>query len=233
MAKSEKIMVTEHMMEVRHAAIGRFIDVRGGIADRIRSSGFLPHWKIDSNLVVFADNPEKSEIETSFVGYKSFGYSAFNPPTKNFFQDRSRIFLNSMARNGMYAIPTITRFGVRAKVFIPCDHDFDTLNKLVHDNFLSATLRDFIANQQTDVQIVSEFTLKPFNARISFGPMHKDEVRAHMSFESEHFSQVGLYFDIDLFTLDNASLSKMQSLLKEAMTNIWKKSDGIAHILGV
>lgn len=233
MVKVDKVFVTEHIMEIRHAAIGSFLDVRGFIADYIRNSGFLPHWTIDNTLVVFRDKPDKPEMETSFAGYKSFGYTTYNPPTKNFFQDRANSFINLIVKNTHYPIPSITRFGCRAKVFIPCFVNFDDLNKVIHDNFFSQKFRDFIGHNETDLQIISEFKDEGFNGRISFGPMHKEEIKVHLSFNSEHFSKVGLYFDIDYFKIEDLVTSKLQSTLKEAMSIVWSKVEGITSILGI
>lgn len=233
MARVEKVFVTEHILEVRHAALGSFLDVRGFVADYIRDSGFLPHWTIENTVVVFRDTPEKPETETCFAGYKSFGYTSYNPPTKNIFQDRASSFVNLILKNKHYSIPSITRFGCRAKVFIPCDIDFDNLNKAIHDKFFTQTFRDFIGHKESDLQIVSEFKDKGFSGRISFGPMHKEEVKAHLTFNSEHFTKVGLFFDIDYFKIEDLPTSKLQSTLKEVMNIIWVKVDGITHILGV
>jgi len=41
----DKIMLAEHVLEVRHEASGTFLDVRGYVADYIRREKFLPHWK--------------------------------------------------------------------------------------------------------------------------------------------------------------------------------------------
>jgi hypothetical protein len=52
-------MVAEQILEVRYTPSGSFLDVRGYVADYIRENGFLPHWKIDINVVSFRDKPEK------------------------------------------------------------------------------------------------------------------------------------------------------------------------------
>lgn len=36
MKKEDKVIVSEHILEVRHQAIGRFLDIRGFVADHIK-----------------------------------------------------------------------------------------------------------------------------------------------------------------------------------------------------
>ena len=69
--QDEKLMLAEQILEVRHAASGSFLDVRGYVADYVRESGFLPHWKIDANVVNFRDKPDKVQKEGAFAGYRS------------------------------------------------------------------------------------------------------------------------------------------------------------------
>lgn len=54
----ERVIVTEHVMEIRHQASGRFLDVRGYVADHFKSNELFPHWQIDSNVVQFRDDPK-------------------------------------------------------------------------------------------------------------------------------------------------------------------------------
>lgn len=233
MAKEEKIMVTEHIFEIRHGAVGSFLDVRGYVADYIRDSGFLPHWKIDTNVVSFMDESNKVEKEGAFAGYKSFGYFTYNPPTKNFFQDRANLFVKLLDKNKDYSIPSYTRFGSRSKIFVPYNKDFETLNKILNEKFVSDNLREIISHNETDMQIVLEYRDKGFNSRIRLGPMHKHEVKSHMSFDAKYFDQVGLFLDIDYFKTDNIENSKIKNILIESMNSIWDKVDKICHEIGI
>ena len=75
MAKNanEKLMLAEQILEVRYVPSGSFLDVRGYVADYIRDSGFLPHWKIDSNVVNFRDKPNGVQKEGAFAGFRNAG----------------------------------------------------------------------------------------------------------------------------------------------------------------
>ncbi len=233
MKKEEKIMVTEHILEMRHGAVGSFLDVRGFVADYVRNSGFLPHWSIDANIVNFRDESNRVEKEGAFAGYKSFGYFTYNPPTKNFFQDRAISFVKLIDKNSDYNIPNIARFGCRSKIFIPYEKDFDLLNGLLNENFISDSLRDIVSHKETDLQIVLEYTDKIFNSRLTIGPMHKDEVKNQLNFESESFSKAGLFLDIDYFKTDNIELANIFPLIKESMILIWEKVDSITKKLKI
>lgn len=233
MTKVEKIMVTEHVVEIRHAAVGSFLDVRGFVADYVRDSKFLPHWKIDSNVVSFTDSATSVDKEGSFAGYKSFGYFTYNPPTKNFFQDRATSFIKLLLKNEHYKIPSGTRFGCRTKVFIPCEKDFDTLNQLLYNNFLSQNLTDIIGQKGKDFELILDYKDKGYDARLILSPVNKDDIKSRMSFESEHFTKQGLYIDFDYFKIDNIDNTKLQIMLKETMGFIWEKVDSITHKLGI
>jgi len=233
MTRVEKVIVTQHILEVRHAAVGSFLDVRGFVADYVKHAGFLPHWKIDNNVVSFVDKPEKPFLETAFAGYKSFGYTSNNPPTKNFFPDRAGSFVKLILKNQYYSIPELTRFGSRTKAFLPCDLDFASLNQKINATLFSNNFQQKITNKTSDVLVVTEFDQGIFNARISIGPMHKGEVAAQFDFESEHFSGVGLFLDIDYFFSKEIVASRLQSYLKESMINVWNKIDTISAMLGV
>lgn len=46
--KFKKMILSEHVPEVRHVASGSFLDVRGFVADYIREKGIFSHWKRNS-----------------------------------------------------------------------------------------------------------------------------------------------------------------------------------------
>jgi len=233
MAKHEKVMVTDHIVEIRHGAIGEFLDLRGSVADYVRGNHFLPHWQIEPNHVSFRDTEGKSEKEGAFAGYKSFGYFTYNPPTKDFFQDRALVFIRLLLKNQSYSISGLTRFGCRSKVFVPTDGDFESINKPLNEKFLSGNLREIVGKRETDLQLVLEYKEKAFGGRLILGPMHKDEMKTRVNFESEHFSKVGLFMDIDYFMDGDIDATKLESTLKEGMSLTWEKVDGITRKLGI
>ena len=112
-------MLAEHVFEARHAPSGSFLDVRGYVADYIKSEGVLPHWKIDTNVVNFRDEPDSVKRDAAFTGFKSAGYVVYNPETRNYFSDKAGSFWKTLIKNNHYKVPEITRFGARTKAFMP------------------------------------------------------------------------------------------------------------------
>ena len=231
--KTEKIMIAEHVLEVRYAASGTFLDVRGYIADYVRQKGLFPHWKIDSNVVNFRDDPGAIKSEGAFVGYKSAGYVAFNPKTRNYFTDRASSFWKSLLKNEHYKIPEPTRFGARTKVFVPTPQSFEEINKVLFEIIFTAKARELIGGKETDLQFTIDLKEDVFDVRVTGGPIHKDEAGRYFQFESDHFKQCGLFLDFDYFKTDKLSLSNVPKLLKEAIDFTWHKAEKIASGVGL
>jgi hypothetical protein len=125
--QDEKLMLAEQILEVRYIPSGSFLDVRGYVADYIRQSGFLPHWKIDPNVVAFRDKPDTVGKEGAFAGYRSAGYYVYDPQTRNLFVDRGSLFWRTIQKNQHYKLPDLERFGARTKVFLPSEKTFDQI----------------------------------------------------------------------------------------------------------
>lgn len=231
--EKEKVMLSEHVLEVRHAASGSFLDVRGYVADFIRENGSLPHWKIDTNVVNFRDLPEKLEKEGAFAGYKSAGYIVFNPETKNFFADRATSFWKTLLKNGHYKIPSPTRFGVRSKIFLPSQKTFKEINDSVFNTFFTDQAKELIGGQEKDVQFIVDISEGKFDVRVSGGPIHENEVSKYLKFESDEFSSCGLYLDLDFYKTEDVSHQQVPKLIKEAMNLTWVKVENIATKLGL
>ncbi|KKM14310.1 hypothetical protein LCGC14_1707410 [marine sediment metagenome] len=231
--EKEKIMLSEHVLEVRHAALGTFLDVRGYVADYIRQSGYFPHWQIDANVVNFRDEPNTIKTEGAFVGYKSAGYVTLNPFTRNYFADRASSFWHLLLKNSRYKIPEPTRFGIRTKLFIPSPQSFDEINKAMFEGLFTEKARSIVGGKETDLQFIIESKEDVFDVRVSGGPIHKDEAKKHFQFDADQFNQCGLFLDIDYFKTDGLSLSKVPNLLKTAINLTWKKAEKIASGVGL
>lgn len=232
-AERDKIMVTEHILEVRHAAVGTFLDVRGFIADYIRNTGIFPHWNIDATVVNFRDQSDAIKCEGAFVGYKSAGYVVLNPQTRNFFTDRASSFWKQLVKNSHYKIPEPIRFGARTKLFVPSHQSFEEINTALFESFFTEKARSLIGGKETDMQFTIELKEDVYNVRIIGGPLQKDEANRYFQFESEHFKKSGLFLDIDFFKTDNLSLDKTPTLLKQAVDLTWQKAEKIASGIGL
>jgi hypothetical protein len=235
MAKAErdKIMLPEHVLEVRYAASGTFLDVRGYIADYIRQEGFFPHWKIDTNVVNFRDESDVIKAEGAFVGYKSAGYVALNPQTRNYFSDRASSFWKLLLKNNHYKIPKPTRFGARTKLFIPSPESFDEINTAMYEKFFTEKARSLIGGKERDSKFTIDLKEEGFDVRVIGGPIHKDEAGRYFQFDSDHFSQCGLFLDIDYFKTEGLSLQSVPKLLKQSIELTWEKAERIASGIGL
>ncbi len=229
----DKIMLAEHVLEVRHDASGTFLDVRGYVADFIRKEKFLPHWKIDANVVNLRDQSDKIGTEGAFVGYKSAGYVVLNPQSRNFFTDRGSAFWRLIQKNGHYEIPTLTRFGMRTKIFTPSNLSFEEINKTMYENFFSETGRSLIGGSETDLQLTIELTESEFDVRVICGPVHKDEASNYFQFEADEFKKCGLFLDLDYYATTNLKPDAIPKLLHKAVDLMWVKAERIARGLGL
>jgi len=235
MSKSnrDKEMLAEQVLEVRHEASGTFLDVRGNVADFIRREKFLPHWKIDANVVNFRDESDKMAAEGAFVGYKSAGYLVLNPQTRNFFTDRAAAFWKLLLANKHYELPRLTRFGTRTKVFVPSSLTFEHINNSLYEGMFSEQARSLVAGVETDVQFTIELKEVGFDVRIIAGPIHKDEAATYFQFESDHFKRCGLFLDIDYYTTVDLSQETVPRLLHKAVESMWVKAERIARSMGL
>lgn len=228
----DKIILAEHVLEVRHEASGTFLDVRGYVADYIRREKFLPHWKIDMNVVNFRDESEKIKTEGAFVGYKSSGYVVLNSQTRNFFTDRAIAFWKMLLKNEHYQLPQPTRFGTRTKVFVPSGMTFEDINKAMFEGLFSEKARDLVGGKEKDLQFTIDLRESSFDVRVVGGPIHKDEAGKYFQFESDHFGKCGLFLDIDHYTTSDLTLEAIPKLLNKAVDLMWEKAERIATGLG-
>ena len=230
---SDKVMLAKHILEVRHEASGAFLDVRGYVADYIKKNGHFLHWKIDSNIVSFRDEPEKVIKDGAFAGYKRAGYFVNNPETRNYFVDKASSYWKALIENGHYELPQATRFGCRTLVFIPVNIAFEQLNNIIFNTFYTDKARVFMGGKETDLQFIFNLSEKQFQVTLSGGPLHKKEALNFMTFESEHFEKCGLFLDIDYYQTKNINQTSIPTLLRDAIQLSWEKIETIASSLEI
>lgn len=228
-----KVIVSEHVLEIRHHATGRLLDVRGNVADYIKSAEIFPHWEIDTNVVKFRDAPEKPEKVGAFAGYQSAGVFVYDPDTRNYFEDKSGKFWRTLVKNQHYVVPDITRFGCRSKLFYNSAKSFEEINSAIYTKFFSDDFRTLMGKKEKDLQIVIELKEQEFDIRITIGPIHKDEANRYFTFQSDHFTDAGVYLDVDVYKSTGVTEKDVPSLTKKAMEIAWGKADSIAAKVGV
>ncbi len=229
----ERMIVTEHVTEVRYLASGRFLDVRGYVADHFKSVDLFPHWQIESNVVQFRDDPKTPKKIGAFVGYKSAGLYTFDPETRNFFEDKAGQFWKTLTKNQFYTIPEIERFGCRTKAFLNCTKSFEEINETLYKKFFSNEFHQLIGEKEKDLQIVINLISGKFQINITCGPINKNEARNYFNFASEHFNDTGIFLDIDVYIVNNIQSSMIPNLVKESMTLTWEKIDNITKSVGL
>ena len=230
---AEKIMVAEQVLEVRYVPVGSFLDVRGYVADFIRESGFLPHWKIDTDVVNFRDKPDMSAKEGAFAGYRTAGYFAYDPETRNFFVDRGGAFWRLLQKNQHYAIPALQRFGARTKVFLPSAKSFEEINRAVYQVLYSEKVRGIVGGAEKDCQFIIESMDEGFDGRTAGGPIHNKEGRNYFSFDAKHFESAGFFLDVDFYRTKDVKHEEVPKLLRAAVDLTWKKIESFAAAIGV
>jgi hypothetical protein len=229
----ENIMIAEHIFELRHVATGTFLDRRGLVADYIKESGIFNHWKIDNNIVHFRDGANKIEQDGGFAGYKSLGYIVYNPPTYNYFVDKTIKFLSIIHKNDEYEIPKPTRFGTRLKIFIPSDMSFDRINNKIYDKVFNNNFQQLVNGKEQDMKFTIQLIESEFNIKIDGGPVQKNEINNFMSFSSDHFKNTGLFLDVDCYKTKNLTHERIPNLLNKGVKLIWNKVDKIATGMGL
>ncbi|MBI2852154.1 MAG: hypothetical protein HYX84_03510 [Chloroflexi bacterium] len=229
----DKVMLAQHVLEVRHEPSGSFLDVRGYVADYIRNAGHFPHWKIDPNIVTFRDMPDRVKQDGAHASYKSAGYMVYNAATRNYFVDKASSFWKVLLKNEHYKIPKAIRFGCRTLVFVPTDMSFDEINKLTFRTLFTDKVQSFVNDKETDLRFVIEFYQDQFQVRMSGGPLHENEAPKYMSFESDYFKKCGLFLDIDYYKTKDLDHSTITKLLHDAVELSWLKIETIANSLGL
>jgi len=230
---NERMIVTEHVLEIRHQASGRFLDVRGYVADHFKSNELFPHWQIDTNVVQFRDDPTTPKKIGAFAGYKSAGLYTFDPETRNYFEDKAGQFWKTLSKNQFYAIPEIQRFGCRTKAFLNCSESFENINNSLYQKFFSNEFRNLIGEKEKDLQIVINLISGKFQINLTCGPIKKNEANNYFNFKSDHFDDTGIFLDIDVYIEQNIQSTNISSLVKEAMSLTWEKIDNISKSVGL
>jgi len=233
MAKSNKIFITEHVLELKHAAAGKFLDVRGEVADYIKKENLFVHWGIRENTISFYEEEGIPNKPKAMIGFNSIVFVAPNPATQNFFQEKAICFWNIVKKNKFYIVPKISRFGSRTKCYIPADNmTFDNIyknmcSKLFHNDFMKQT------RTSTDLQLVLDLKEEGYNIRLVLGPVRERESARYFSFDTKEFAKSGLYIDIDCFKNGNIAHDEIKTFLDKAMKLTWAKIDTVVDFIGV
>jgi hypothetical protein len=230
----EEVIVAEHILEVRTEASGSFLDVRGYVADYVRNEGLFPHWRIEENMIRFFDQEQRIEKLGAFIGYRSIGFLAYNPDTRNYFPEKAASFWRHVVKNTHYQIPPLRRFGSRTKAFLSSEEAFAEICSRIYKTFCAPGAAQLIGTTPSDLQIVLDSPDGEFKTRLIVGPTQENEAKRYFSFPSDHFARPGVYVDVDCFkTEDLSSDQQVPGLLKRSMEIIWGRIERLANAIEI
>lgn len=204
--KSE--MLTEWFCEARYEPVGRFLNFKGSIADRLKEElTFFKHWAIGENKVDFHNRDDETdevlENETAFVGYRNIGYSLARPSTKDHFPDKSIKFIKSVftSPKAEFPLPPVNRIGVRVRAIVPYEGSFESLQQAYHRKLVGPyqEIEAIFGCPISDSAVNFDFVHK--NARSSklrSGPMEAKQMEKFLKI-TDDLPANGLYFDVDIF----------------------------------
>lgn len=232
--EQEQIYVAEEIIEVRYTPRGSFLPQMGNIADYIKDKGLFPNWEIGTGELKFRDAPQKAEKSHAFMSHKNLGFVAFDSPTRNFFSDKAAQYWRAIESNPYFALPDITRVGIRNKCFIGLDDNFEDIEGLMYEYFFKPDILDLVDMKRKDIQVVINFESHGVKLNANFGPLHKDEAERLFPFKSKYFSKVGIFVDLDWsIERSNIPTKEVESFLKKSSADSWLRIEKLMHAMGV
>jgi len=234
---------SEWFSEIRYEPLGRFLNFKGSIADRIKAElSTFKHWRIGENRVDFHNEEGEEDLSnevTAFVGFKSIGYSLSRPDTKDYFPQQVNKFIRTVFdENSEFLLPPVTRIGLRAYVVVPFDGDFDALNKIYVERLVGPfkEIQELFGNKISDAGISLDFFKKGRrSAAFKSGPMKLQQMESIFKVEDD-LPDVGLFFDIDVFKSfvenpESIDLSQVCREISDLSESLWRYSEGLEKII--
>lgn len=176
------------------------MDHRGKWAAIVSKEMGLPEWKVIENRVDFR-NADRSI--RAFVSYRNFGITVVDQQTHNFFEDKAKKLLKTVADLNGFDVPiAIERFGVRSKTCEPYDGDFAVLADQVRDKLFNTAALDELGGGESIVDVAAVMYFKAqfgqINAQISANtavqlkrlfPTHEDLPDASWTADLDYFTE--------------------------------------------
>jgi hypothetical protein len=224
--------VAEEVIEIRYKPSGSFINCSGQVADYIESKGLFQHWEIDQNTVIFKDSDTEPKQLSAFVSFKNAGFVSFDAPTANFFNDKASAFWKALESNSSFKIPKIQRLGLRNRCFVKSNLSFEILEKKLFDALFSTDISRNIGGVRKDLQVIFDLTEGENKIRLIIGPLKSNEAKLHFRFQSEHFTNTGLFVDIDIYKEYEGKSADVVPFIREASKAAWNKICIVAGLVG-
>lgn len=226
-----KSIISEQVLEVRYKPAGRFMDIKGELADSL--TNFLPHWQIGVDNIILTDTLGKAKVESAFVGYKNAGYSSINPSTGNFFQDRCISFWKAFDENGIFAIPAIQRVGLRSRIFIESKISREEADNLFMDKIYSSNINQLFTEDKHAIKFYIELKVGGDKVVMQAYPFGKKNEGKIFSFVSDELFKSGLFIDIDYFIVSDLNKRDIPDFVRKALSYTTRKATSFFDYLGL
>lgn len=233
MPVEDREITSEHVLEVRFRAFGRFLDIRGKIADWITDHSDLTYWTISDNRITFRLS-ETSQREVGFVGHQNLGYAVRRPSTRNYLPDRGLHFLSELLEVDEFELRPVIRVGVRLRVLFPYQGRLEALVQRVtghipaHQNLVEP----FHAEIE-DIGPVLVLRRGDIRIKVGSGPMAREQSASHFQ-GYEDLPEVGFYLDQDHYQVDaqgRLGERDVTSLVRSFSTAAWEAVDFYNRLL--
>jgi len=228
-------LIVEHVFEIRHEASGKFLDVKGCLADSVKKADIFNDWAIESSLIRFynANNNSITGIE-AFVSHNTIRFFSYMPETNNYFKDKLLKFIKTLEPEKSYSIPVINRLGIRTRCFIPLNAEFKNIFNKIYSLFYKDNSFDLLELKSDDLQVVLQGEEQDFKVKISFGAVKRNESANYFNFKSDKFVNAGIYIDIDCFQLKRIEIKDIiKSSVDKALKISWRKIELILDKIGI
>src|SRR3989442_11090007 len=235
MPLDEKNVVSEHVLEIRHRAFGRLIDIRGLIADAVAAKGQMPVWSITDSRVDFKPSDE-DQREVGFVSHRNIGYVVRSPYTRQYMHDRAMRFNRDVFAVEEYRMPDVVRFGFRSQILFPTRDTFAGLLKKTNERMpLPKQLNEVFDAQIEDYGQIVVLKRGETHIRLRGGPMEGEQAKTETSLgaQKDRIPEVGFFMDIDHWRTNPRPMDdrKISTLLQQVNESAWKAASAYHDIL--
>ncbi len=198
MAKQVRYLV-EHIIEVRFLPIIGFLDRKAIIGEYLSDKLNMPHFSISMDRFDLWSSDRNVQL---FVSNKNYGLVVLAPPTRNFFTDNIKSFLNALKEDIFeFKFRPLVRIGVKSKFLYPWNNTFENLLKKFENNFFNLSPDALKCFNRKVYDIGAFWDLKgKDNSMMATrsGPMKKEQAEGIFDKNiKSKIPEIGLYFEAD------------------------------------
>lgn len=223
MDNSNKIYI--YVAELIHDTSGKFLDIKGSIADKIKGEKIFNDWQISSdNIRFFNQDSLPRKREEAYATPNLLRYIVYNPDTDSYFKDKTQKFFKSIIdkKSNLYSIPELRRIGIRTKCYIKSDLDFKKIYETIYCKFFKDDLDKLVGKNRKDLRVVFTLSEDDFDISFTIGPLNKNEIQKHLGVSENAlgttFDKTGIYIDIDCARTKNINPNNITEIIKSALS---------------